>query len=894
MPVNETDAPPEPPSAPDADPPSDEAAAPEPDGAPANDPEPGAARRTATVAADADRARVAVANRADGGVGFWLVRLYGFAGLTIVATGVLVGLMIYRYYSVTTPAAPDLRRYVATAPAVTRIYAADGTKLGEFAREWREVVPFDEIPRPLVDAVVAIEDHDFWNHGGLYYKGIARAAWANLTSGDFAQGGSTITQQVAKQFLVSDKSLARKAREAIMARRLEARYSKKAILSLYLNQIYLGSGAYGVAAAARRYFQKDLGELTLAEMALIAGLPKAPSAFSPVTRPERAIERRNVVLDAMVRWGKLSAEAAEAAKREPLALKVYKDVFPDREPYFAEHARRYVMKTYGEEALMAGGLEVETTAEPSFEAGAYENVDYGTRKQDKRQGWRGAEWFVDGPARETFIARQRQRYGSGPLEPHRRYLAVVDEVGCDRAKVIIGDRALELPSRNLRWAATWSATNAENDREISCASRALKRGDVIWVSREIRTRGRYRDFYLPDKVNPSWHPGEDQHDWDEHHPDVVQLEQVPHPQGALFTADHRTGYVLAMVGGYDYARSELNRAIQSCRQPGSTYKPIYYSAALDLGFGFDSMFYDRPVEIIDEVTGESWTPTNLHGTVDNDVTLEYALVFSKNIPSVAIFGEVGAQAVEAWARRLGFTSEIIADRALALGASCTYLDELTRAFAIFARNGRWIEWSFIRRILDRRGNAIEDHTVAWDPMLTAGERLDRFAATAGDRPKQAIPARTGYLTSKLLAQMVNFGFTKTLRATDLHAAGKTGTSSATMDTSFVAYTSHQITTAWLGDDKRVRELGKQDAAYMTVVPLWARYMNEVAGGFPNREIPWEIPPGVDPKDRGDHTRGRKGGQMSLIYRHAEKPPDDNEGGDGTGDGATAPPGQPPV
>jgi penicillin-binding protein 1A len=878
-----------------------------------NEPEPAARPAPAGAAADDDdddapappapgvahRARVIVGNRRDGGVAFWLARLYGFGVLVVIASGMLAGLLVYRYFSVTTPAAPDLRYYVASAPAVTRIFAADGTRLGEFAREWREVVPFQEIPQPLVDAVVAIEDHDYWSHGGLYYKGIARALWANLTAGDFAQGGSTITQQVAKQFLVSDKSLSRKAREAIMARRLEARYSKKAILSLYLNQIYLGAGAYGVAAAARRYFQKDLAELTLAEMALIAGLPKAPSAFSPIARPERAIERRNVVLDAMVRWGKLSAAAAEEARREPLRLNVYRDVFPDREPYFAEHARRHVIKTYGEEALLAGGLRVETTAEPSFEAAAYENVDYGTRKQDKRQGWRGPEWFVDGSARETFVARQRARYGDGPLVPGRRYLAVVEKAGCDLATVVIGDRTLDLPARNLSWAAPWSATNAENDREISCASRALKRGDVVWVSREIRTRGRYRDFFLPDKVNPSWRPREDQHEWDERHPDVVQLDQVPHPQGALFTADHRTGYVMAMVGGYDYARSELNRALQSCRQPGSTYKPIYYSAALDEGYGFDSMFYDKPIEIVDEVTGAVWTPTNLHGTVDTDVTLEYALVFSKNIPSVGIFGEVGAQAVERWARRLGFTSEIIADRALALGASCTYLDELTRAFAIFARNGRWVEFSFIRRVLDRHGNTIEDHTVPSDPLLAAGDRLDRLAATAGDRPEHAIPARTAFLTSKLLAQMVNFGFAKTLRATELHAAGKTGTSSATMDTSFVAYTAHQITAAWLGDDKRVRELGKQDAAYMTVVPLWARYMNEVAGGYPNLEIPWEVPPGVDPRDRGAHSKGRKGGPMALVYRHAEKPADEGEGtegGDGAGgtDGAAAPSGKPPA
>lgn len=823
-----------------------------------------------------DRARVIVANPADGGVGFWLIKLYGFALVAALASAAVAALAAYGYFARTTDPVPDWRNYAKISPGVTRIYAGDNTLLGEFAKEWRELVPYDQLPPLLVDAIVAVEDHQFFEHRGIYFKGIARAAWANLTSGDFEQGGSTITQQVAKQFLRTDKSLSRKAREAIMARRLEARYSKRAILSFYLNHIYLGAGAYGVAAAAHRYFQKRLSELSLAELALLAGLPKAPSAFSPIVRPDAAIARRNVVLDQMVRWRGLDPAKAEQAKAEPLRLNVYQDVFPSRMPYYAEHVRRYVVDKYGIDALLKGGLRVEAAVEPTFDAGADDNVDYSTHNQDKRQGWRGPEWYVDGPARDTLIARQRERYGSGPLEPGRRYLAVVDRATCDHATVLVGDRALDLPARNLRWASPWSATTAENDLEITCANRALKAGDVVWVKREMRTRGRYREYFLPDKINPSWRMAEDNREWDERHTEVVELDQVPHPQGALLTADHRTGYVVAMIGGYDYSRSELNRAVQSCRQPGSTYKPIYYSAALDAGFGFDSMFYDRPVDIIDPVTGEVWTPTNLGGTVDNDVTLEYALVFSKNIPSVAIFSEVGAGNVETWARKLGFTSPIIADKALALGASCVYLDELARAFAIFARNGRWIEWSFVRRILDRDGKTLEDHTVYYDPMLAGRDRLDRLAATAGDRPKQAIPARTAFLTAKLLAQMVSYGFTKTLKATGVHAAGKTGTSSATMDNSFVAFTSRFITAVWLGDDKRVRELGKKDAAYMTVVPLWARYMYEVARGYPNPEIPWEVPGGVDRGDRGDHRRGRRGPQMPLIYRHAEHPPDDTE------------------
>ncbi len=836
------------------------------------------------TAASPPRPRVAVANRADGGLPYWLGKLYGFAALCAVLSAALVALLVYRHFTITTPSAPDLRRYAAITPGVTTIHAADGTLLGRFASEWREVVPYEAIPQQLVDAVIAVEDHEFFEHGGIYYKGIARAAWRNFTAGDFAQGGSTITQQVAKQFLSSDKSLARKAREAIMARRLEARYSKRAILSLYLNHIYLGAGAYGVAAAAQRYFQKRLDELTLAEMALLAGLPKAPSAFSPIRNPARALERRDLVLDQMVRWGKLDEATAAAARAEPLRLRVHRDVFPDRMPFFAEYARRHVELTYGEDALDTAGLRVEVAGDPSFEAGAYDAVDYGARKQDKRQGWRGPEWSVDGAARETLIERQRRLYGAGPLDPARRYLALVDKVRCDDAELVLGDRRLQLPLRNLRWAARWSATDTVNDQEITCASKALRPGDVVWVRREVRSRGRYREWHLPDKVNPAWQPAQDDRTWDDKHPDVVALEQPPHPQAAIFTADHRTGYVAAMVGGTDFSRSELNRTVgdrtvgprrnvmQSCRQPGSTYKPIYYAAALDLGFGFDSMFHDKPVEIVDEVTGQVWTPTNLGGTVDSDVTLEYALVFSKNIPSVAIFSEVGAAAVEAWARRLGFTSPIHADKALALGASCTYLDELTRAFAIFARNGRWVDWVFVRRVLDRDGNALEDRTVPFDPMLAPGERLDRLAATAGLHAPQAISARTGYLTSKLLAKMVTFGFTKTLRATGLHAAGKTGTSSATMDMSFVAYTARHATAVWLGDDDRVRDLGRDDAAYMTVVPLWARFMYDVARDFPNLPIPWEVPPGVNPRDRGEHSRGRTGSQMDLIYRHGTRKP----------------------
>lgn len=852
----------------------------------------------------ATRARVNVLNRADGGLLYWLGKLYGFAALVVIAGGVLVAIAIYGYFSLSAPRVcsaaeqaadrtgrclPDLRRYASIAPSISTMVAADGTLMGEFAKEWREIVPFERMPKQLVDAFLAVEDHDYFAHSGIYFKGIARAVWANITARDFAQGGSTITQQVAKQFLGAEKSLHRKGKEAIVARRLESVYSKKAILSVYLNHIYLGAGAWGVAAAAHRYYQKSLDQLTLAECALIAGLAKAPTAYSPIRSQKLAIERRNVVLDKMATFGFATAADVAAAKQEGITLNVYKKVFPDRMPYYAESVRTYVQRSYKDvrygstgaievDALDEKGLRIETAAEPTWEAAAYENTDFGARHQDKRQGWRGPEWRLDGAARAMFIERQKKLYGAGPLVPGKRYLAVVDRVTGDGADVLVGDRKLDLPLRNMRWAARWEAGNAENDKQVDSANQVLKPGYVVWVKREIRSRTRYRDYYLPDGNNPGWRVSENEQEWDDRHPDVVALEQVPHPQVALFTADHHDGYVVAMTGGHDFDRSQFNRITQAKRQPGSTYKPIYYALGLDQGYGFDTILNDVPTKIVNPLTGEEWTPTNLGETVDGDVTLEYALVFSKNIPSVDLFKRLGATNVEDWARRMGFTTKIFADDALALGASASKLDELARAFTLFARNGAWWprpggkekDWIYVRRILDREGNTVEDNTVPEDPQLAAGDRFDRLAALAGVTAPQAIPARAAFLMSRLLAHEVIYGFANVLRATEVKAAGKTGTSSDTHDTLFVAYTSKFTTLTWMGDDQKERALGKFDAAYITAVPLWSRYMYEAARRYPNPDIPWAVPPGVKPNDRGDHSKGEKGGQMDLIFRPSKK------------------------
>ena len=818
-----------------------------------------------------EKRRAVIANRADGGVFYWIGKLYGFAVLVLIAALGVVDVSTYGYFASEAPPPPELSRYAQVVPAVSRIYAADGTLLGEFASEWREVVPFERIPKPMVDAFLAAEDHEFFDHSGIYFKGIVRAAWRNVVAGDFAQGGSTITQQVAKQFLGAEKSLTRKAKEAIVARRLEATYSKRAILAVYLNHIFLGNGAYGVQAAARRYFSKKLEELDVAEMATIAGLAQAPSYYSPVFHADRATARRNAVLDKMARYGFLKPDEVKKWQARPLVIKPYRDVFGDRLPYYAEHVRRYINKKYGPDAIMQRGLHIETAAEPVTEALAYQNVDFGAHRQDKRQGWRGAETSLDdGRPRDTFRERAKALYGDAPLVSGRRYLALVEKVEAQKAQVLVGAKTYDLPLDGARWAASWSKNNDANDRTITSLSKALKVGDVIWVSADEPLSREYDDWT---NDSPRWKvpaTGERLQRQREQMADRVKLEQVPHPQSAIFTADHQTGYVVAMVGGTDHDRSQYNRAVQACRQPGSTYKPIYYSAALNEGYGFDTALNDVPRGEVDPVTGEIWIPKNLGGTVDFIVNMEYALVFSKNIPSVALFKKVGADKVKDWARKLGFTTEIIADTALALGASCTTLDELTRAFAIFARNGRWIDWVYVRRVFDRTGNVVEDNTVFHDPMLPPADRLDRLYATAGVTAREAIPARAAFLTSKLLSQVVTHGFARVVRDVGIHAAGKTGTSSATMDTTFVGYTSRWIATVWMGDDMRERPLGHSDAAYIVVEPLWARYMAQAAAGHPNREIPWEVPAGVDPKDRGDSKGPKK--TMSLVYRERSGPP----------------------
>jgi penicillin-binding protein 1A len=785
------------------------------------------------------------------------LRFYAFGLLAVAGIGVCVAFGSYVYFAATLPPIPELARYQSEVATTTVVRAWDGTPLAEFATERRDILPFERIPPRLIQAFLAAEDRRFFEHGGIDYRGIARALGANLRAGEVSQGGSTITQQVAKSFLSSERTIQRKIREAILARRLEARLSKNDIITLYLNQIFLGAGAYGVGGGARRYFDKAVDELDLGEMATLAGLVRAPSRFSPLTNLEAARARRDQVLTAMVASGFITDAEATTWKARPLAIRPRADFFRLNAPYFTEQVRRDIARRYGDKKLWEGGLQVDTTVVPWIDASAQENVDFGLRKLDKRQGWRGPVARLTGAAADEFRRRAERRYGGETPAEGRLFLGLVEAESNGFARVRVGKGTYTLPPAGMFWAVPYSAKDSTNGRVLKSTVGVLHAGDVIWVRNAHRSKlRRFSDFTYDGKSEVQWLPPYDETKQGPPPagPIELTLEQTPRVQGAIFSYDHASGYVLAMIGGHDYDRSEFNRVTQACRQPGSAYKPMYYSLALDKGYGFTSLLNDLPRAEVDPITGEVWTPTNLNNTVEYQVSLEYALIWSKNVPAVQLFKLVGGREVEAWARRLGITTPIIPDQALALGASCSRVDEMTRAFSAFARNGVLVDPVSIRRVRDRAGHILEDNTWVGDPMGRPEDRLDQLVMVASKQAAPVIPPRTAWLTSTLLRHVVTKGHAPAIRNASIMAAGKTGTSSATMDVWFIGYTSRWMTTAWVGDDLRQRPLGAKDAAFMITVPMFARYINEVTVGQPLKEIPWERPPGVKPNDTGGKLR----------------------------------------
>lgn len=792
------------------------------------------------------RLRVQVANPADGGLIYWLFKLYLFGAITLLLAGLAMVPVVYLGVGATVPAPPDLRAYQREAEMETHILAADGQDLTVLVNKYRYLTPVDEVPPLLIKAFLAAEDRGFYEHGGVDFRGILRAAWANLQAGAVRQGGSTITQQVAKSYLSSDRTIQRKLKEIVLARRLEARFTKDEILYIYLNKVFMGAQAYGVRAAARVYFGKRLKDLTVGEMALLAGLVRAPSRYSPRRSLEQARKRRDQVLDAMKETGAVTAAQAREAEAEPIRLASQRED-PHRwlAPHFAEQVRRDLIERYGKQKVYSAGWRVETTVDLPLQYHARQRALTSVRALDKRQGWRGPLLRIRGETQKRkLLERVRRMYDTTRLKIGRPYPMLVEKVTSSRAQGQIGDRRVTIPLELASWAAPYSRTDSENERTVDSLRQVLEEGDVVWVISPVRWMRRKGWGTSEEKVT------------------FMALHQVPRVEGALYVYDHQSGYVQAMVGGLDYDRSTYNRTTQACRQPGSTYKPIYYSLALDGDqFSMGTILQDRPYE---PEPGEEWNPQNVHGTLDGKVTMHMALVRSLNLPSIELLVKLGADKVAAWARRLGFTTPIHADKALALGASCVKTDELTRAFATFVRGGTQQNPLYIRRIVDRHGNAVEDNTIEEDPQLWEADRLDRVWARSTHRPKQVIDPRTAFMTTKLLRDSVLYGIAGRCRIVPAPTGGKGGTSSDTMDVWFVGVTSQWAVTAWIGDDSYQRPLGEKEASYTTAIPMWANFMKDAVHGRPLTELPMQRPDGLSSAIIDQNTGGAPAADAKTV------------------------------
>jgi penicillin-binding protein 1A len=806
-----------------------------------------------------------VTNPSRAGLIGWLFRYVAVLVLLLGVGTVFVGRAAYVYFAAELPDLEHVESYRKLAPGVTRIHAAEGTLLAELAREHRAYARIDEIPEPLIQAFLSAEDRRFFTHAGLDFRGLARAMKANVESGTVVQGGSTITQQVAKSFLADqERTLERKIREAILSVRMESRLGKELILEIYLNKTFLGHGAYGVGAAASRYFDKRLDELTLAESALIAGLAQAPTRWSPLKNPELALRRRNQVLQDMVEAGYIDAAAAEAASAEPIVLAQLRDRFRWRAPFYAERARQDVVTRLGEDAVLADGLTIETSANLGIQAQADQAAEHAARRLDRRMGYRGPVAHLDAPeARAELHTRMLAEYGATALPPEHWRLGLVTEVRRFEATVDLGGSTGVLLLRFEGWAAPYDPTIGVNDAVLASFEEVLEVGDVLWV----RPRLDSEDEQLILEDDPRKLP-------------VLELGQTPQVEAVLFTYDHQRGHVEAMASGLDYDRSQFDRATQACRSPGSVFKAFYYALALDQGWQMDDILEAKPWE---PEPGETWNPRNIDKTIDGKVLLRTAFIKSLNTPSIRLFLEVGIQETIAFARALGFTTELIPDKGLSLGTSCVRIDELTGAFAVFARGGSRRDPIYLRRVVDKHGQLRLDQRHPHDGAVDIAGRIDRMAALALDPPRQILDARSNFLIARLLREVVTAGTATRASTIGAPAAGKSGTASGrykrdgrwddlTTDAWFVGYTSQHVTTAWMGfDDRNERSLGDEEASYTTAIPLWTDFMKTVVEGRTLDKLPPEPPPDGIGKMVVDATRGGPPvagmPQATVYYRY---------------------------
>lgn len=729
---------------------------------------------------------------------------------TLVATalvGVAAIIVAYYWVSESLPKVDTLSDY--HPPIITKVLSDDGTVVAELFRERRIVVPIERIPQQLIRAFVAAEDAKFFEHPGIDLVSILRAAVKNIEAGGIVQGGSTITQQVAKSLLLTpEKKFSRKFKEAILAWRMEQKLSKLEILYLYLNQIYLGHGAYGIQAAAENYFDKNVEDLTLGEAALLAGLPQAPSRYSPYRHFDRAKQRQKYVLKRMREEGYIQEGAAEEAMAEELTIQPRVNSHIAEAAYFTEQVRRYLVDTYGKERVYLDGLTVQTSLNLDMQNAAQHAVQDNLRNHDKRQGFRGPRQVLTAPERDEFLETQREKLKQ--VQPGDLLDGVL--VGSNEAalQLQLGNRYGLIPRAETKWAGPLEVVSLEEYQALSLdkdITTHLPIGSVLLVRVE--------------KVRPD-------------NTLLLSLEQEPLAQGAMIAIAPGTGEIKAMVGGYDFATSQFNRAIQASRLPGSAIKPLLYAAALDKGYTPATVILDTPI-IYKEVkeTGEEteWKPRNYGQKFYGPTPVRMALTKSHNVITIKILEDIGISYAANYIRKLGVASPLNRDLTLALGSSAVTPMELATAYTVFANGGIKVAPAYIVRVLDRDGMILESVDPADFPDgPQPGQRLVRQSR------ERVISPETAYLITNLMESVVQHGTGWRAKVLGRPVAGKTGTTNDLKDAWFIGFTPDLVAVSWVGYDQE-RPLGEKETGSKAAAPAWVEFMQAATSKQPAREFP---------------------------------------------------------
>jgi penicillin-binding protein 1A len=802
-----------------------------------------------------------------------LVRFLGFlfaAGTVLFLVGVAVVAGAIWHFSKDLPDYSQLQDY--EPPVMTRVHAADGALLGEYSKERRLYLPIQAVPKLVINAFLAAEDKNFYEHGGIDYSGMARAALLyaqNFGSNRRPQGASTITQQVAKNFLLTNEvSFTRKIKEALLAMRIERAYSKDKILELYLNEIYLGLGAYGIAAASLVYFDKSVNELTVAEASYLAALPKAPAALHPVRNHDRAIERRNYVVDRLLENGWIKQADADIARKDPLVVTNRSNaahIFAGE--YFAEEVRRDIFERYGEKKLYEGGLSVRTTLDPKLQAIARKTMAAGLVNFDEAQGWRGALSKLD--ITGDWGLKLAEVKSLSDITPWR--MAVVLETSDQSARIgfqpgrelggaVMKDRQTgNITLDGVRWAKPLAG--AARGKTPTAVSQVLSPGDIIYADPLIGKDGS---------------PVEGQY----------RLRQLPEVSGAMVAMDPSTGRVLAMVGGFSFDQSQFNRATQAYRQPGSTIKPIVYASALDNGYTPSSVLVDGPIEIDQGQGGGIWRPDNFSvGHYRGPTTLREALKWSLNTVTVRLAQDIGMPLIGEYAKRFGVYDELPNYLSYALGTGETTVLRMVTAYSMLANGGRRVKSTLIDRIQDRYGHTIFKHDARECRGCDAPEGWkNQPEPQLVDHREQVLDVMTAYQITSMMEGVVQGGTAAVMREVGKPIAGKTGTTTDGKDLWFVGFSPDLVVGLYLGYDKP-RSLGRSAQGGHTAAPIARDFMKLALADKP--AIPFRIPVGikliwVDPK-----TGLRAGpGDSGRAIREAFKPgtaPSDNYAAIGVAD-----------